>query len=88
MADAQNGILYTGVTSNLVKRVYEHKNGLVEGFTDKYKVHMLVWFEAHESTEAAISREKDIKNWQRKWKLELIEDGNPDWIDLYASLNG
>jgi putative endonuclease len=88
MADAQNGTLYTGVTSGLVRRVYEHRNGLVEGFSEKYKTHMLVWFETHESVEAAITREKQVKGWQRKWKLELIEDSNPNWEDLYLTLNG
>ena len=88
MADAQNGTLYTGITSDLARRVYEHRNGLVEGFTEKYKVHMLVWFEAHASAESAISREKQIKWWKRKWKLELIEESNPEWKDLYDNLDG
>jgi len=88
MSDSRNGTIYTGVTSNLAKRVYEHKNGLVEGFTDKYKVHMLVWFESHGTAEAAIAREKQIKGWKRKWKLELIESGNPEWEDLCDTLSG
>jgi len=78
--------LYTGVTSDLIKRVYEHKNNLGEGFTRKYNVHRLVWYEMHESAESAISREKQIKKWNRKWKLNLIERDNPDWLDLYEKL--
>ncbi len=83
LASKQNGTLYTGVTSDLVKRIYEHKNNVVDGFTKKYNVHQLVWYEIHESAEAAIMREKQIKNWQRKWKLTLIESNNPQWKDLY-----
>ena len=78
--------MYTGVTSDLIKRVYEHKNNLGEGFTRKYNVHRLVWYEMHESAESAISREKQIKKWNRKWKLNLIERDNPDWLDLYEKL--
>ena len=81
-----NGTLYTGVTSDLVKRIYEHKNNLVEGFTKKYNVHSLVWYETHESAESAIIREKRIKKWKRAWKLKLIEQTNPKWIDLYESI--
>ncbi len=86
LASHRNGTLYAGVTSDLVKRVWEHKNDLVEGFTKKYGVHTLVWYEVHESMESAITREKTIKEWKRRWKLELIEASNPDWQDLYASL--
>jgi len=71
------------VTSDIVKRVYEHKHGLVEGFTKKYNVHYLVWYEVHESAKAAIEREKQIKKWKRAWKLKLIEKENPQWVDLY-----
>jgi putative endonuclease len=78
--------LYIGVTSDIVKRVWEHKNDAVEGFTKRYGVHTLVWYEAHETMESAITREKTIKGWKRKWKLELIEKENPQWIDLYDSL--
>ncbi len=67
----------------MVKRIYEHKNDLVEGFTKKYKVHQLVWFEEHPSPETAIIREKQLKKWNRGWKLKLIEKSNPEWIDLY-----
>ncbi|MEP6882896.1 MAG: GIY-YIG nuclease family protein [Dokdonella sp.] len=80
------GTLYAGVTSNLVKRVWEHKQDLVPGFTRKYRVHDLVWFEQHETMESAIAREKAIKEWQRAWKLELIEATNPEWQDLYREL--
>ena len=74
-----NGTLYVGVTSNLVQRIWQHKNDLVEGFTKRYGVHTLVWFEPHESMESAIAREKAIKEWKRVWKVELIENGNPTW---------
>ena len=86
LSSGQNGTLYTGVTSDLLKRIYAHKNDLVDGFTMKYGVHYLVWFEVHESAEPAISREKQIKKWNRKWKLELIEANNPLWTDLYEEL--
>ncbi len=72
LCNKRNGTLYTGVTSDLIKRVYEHKNGLVDGFTKKYNIHCLVWYETHESAEAAINREKQIKKWKRAWKLELL----------------
>ncbi|MDH5633496.1 MAG: GIY-YIG nuclease family protein [Gammaproteobacteria bacterium] len=86
LASRRNGTLYTGVTSNLVKRVYEHKNGLVDGFTRKYKIHLLVYYEAHESIEAAITREKQIKKWKRSWKLQLVERTNPLWEDLWSTI--
>ena len=86
LASKKNGTLYTGVTSNLVKRVWEHKNNAVEGFTKKYKVHNLVWYEVHESMESAIQREKAIKEWKRLWKIELIENMNPSWEDLYKQI--
>jgi putative endonuclease len=82
----RNGTLYTGITSDIVKRVYEHKKGLVEGFTKKYKIHYLVWYETHESVESAIHREKQIKKWKRVWKLSLIEKENPKWCDLYENI--
>ena len=81
-----NGTLYTGVTSNLLKRIWQHKNNLVEGFTSKYNVHTLVWYEVHETMESAIQREKAIKNWKRDWKIKVIEDLNPGWCDLHRSL--
>ena len=83
LASKRNGTLYVGVTSNLVKRIWEHKNNMVEGFTKRYTVHRLVWYELHESMESALTREKRLKNWKRKWKLELIETKNPKWLDLY-----
>jgi putative endonuclease len=88
LCSRRNGTLYTGVTSDLVKRVYEHKNDLVEGFTQKYGVHRLVWYEVHESWESAFQREKQIKKWERAWKLKLIERDNPSWADLYESICG
>ena len=82
LASKRNGTLYTGVTSDLAKRVYEHKNGLVEGFTKKYGVHNLVWYEMYKSADTAITREKQIKRWKRAWKIEMIEEENFDWEDL------
>ena len=84
LASRRNGTLYVGVTSDLIKRLWEHKNDLVEGFTRRYGVHTLVWYEQHESMMAAIQREKAIKEWQRTWKLELIEKGDPMWRDLFS----
>ena len=80
------GTLYVGVTSNLTKRVYEHKNDMVEGFTKKYGVHHLVYYEIAKDAETALTREKQIKKWNRAWKLRLIEEHNPEWSDLYDSL--
>jgi len=86
LASRRNGTLYVGVTSDLVKRVWEHKSDIVEGFTERYSVHILVWFEQHDTMESAISREKAIKEWKRRWKLELIERQNPEWRDLYPEI--
>ena len=86
LASKRNGTLYIGVTSDMAKRVWEHKNDLVEGFTKRYHVHSLVWYELHESMESAIKREKSMKEWKRVWKLELIESVNPDWDDLYHTI--
>ena len=86
MASKRNGTLYTGVTGNLIKRVWEHKNNLVEGFTKRYGVHKLVYFEQHEDMISAITREKRIKKWNRAWKIRLIEQQNSEWNDLYDSL--
>jgi len=83
LASKRNGTLYVGVTSDLVKRIWEHKNNMVEGFSKRYNIHRLVWYELHDSMESAIIREKRLKDWKRKWKLELIESRNPDWQDLY-----
>jgi len=86
LVSKRNGTLYIGVTSDLRRRVYQHKNNSVEGFTKKYKVHMLVYYEQTSNVESAIKREKDLKNWKRKWKLDLIEKNNPGWKDLYNEL--
>ena len=86
MASARNGTLYLGVTSNLIQRVYQHKTGAFEGFTSRYAVHSLVWFDSTPSIEAAIQREKQLKNWKREWKVALIEKANPDWLDLYETI--
>ena len=86
LASERNGTLYVGVTSNLVKRVWEHKSDLVGGFTKRYGVHTLVWYEGHETMASAIAREKAIKEWRRAWKLELVEERNPAWRDLYEEL--
>ena len=83
LANKPNGTLYIGVTSNLVQRVWQHKNDLVEGFTKRYGVHRLVWYEAHENMESAITREKMLKRWKRAWKIRLIQEANPKWSDLY-----
>jgi putative endonuclease len=81
-----NGTLYTGITSDLIKRIWQHKKGLVEGFSKKYGVKTLVYFEVLKDVEEAILREKRIKKWNRKWKINLIEKANPDWNDLYQNL--
>ena len=86
LASRRNGTLYVGVTSDLVKRMYLHKEGLADGFTKKYGVKQLVWFEGTASIEAAICREKQLKNWKREWKIALIEKENPEWRDLYPGL--
>ena len=86
LASKKNGTLYIGVTSNLLKRVYEHKNNLANGFTKKYGVHNLVYYEQTEDLNSAIQRERRLKKWKRQWKIELIEESNPDWKDLYCEL--
>ena len=86
LASKRNGTLYIGVTSDLVKRIWEHKNNMVEGFTKRYNVHQLVWYELHDTMESAITLEKRLKDWKRKWKLELIESSNPKWEDLYHGI--
>ncbi len=86
VASKRNGTLYTGVTSNLPGRIWQHRNGTFGGFSKRYGCKHLVWFEAHETMEAAITREKQIKEWRRAWKLRLVEEANPDWDDLYESL--
>ena len=86
LSSKKNGTLYIGVTNDLKRRVFEHKNNIVEGFTKKYQVHDLVYFEITESIEVAITREKQLKNWKRRWKIELIEKENKNWEDLYGKL--
>ena len=86
LASQRNGTLYIGVTSDLIKRIWEHKHDMAEGFTKKYAVHSLVYFELHADMSAAIAREKQLKKWKRAWKLRMIEEKNPDWSDLYHSI--
>ena len=86
LSSGKYGPLYTGVTGDLIKRVYEHKESLVDGFTKKYKVHQLVYYEVHGDVHEAILREKQIKKWNRDWKINLIEKDNPHWLDLYVGL--
>ncbi|RKY76174.1 GIY-YIG nuclease family protein [candidate division KSB1 bacterium] len=86
LASKRNGTLYIGVTNNLARRVYEHKENEVSGFTSKYNVHKLVYFEESFDITSAINREKQLKKWKRKWKLELIEKYNPNWKDLYEDI--
>jgi len=86
LASHRNGTLYVGVTSNLLQRVWQHKSDLIVGFTHSHQVHTLVWFEQHVAMESALSREKAMKKWNRAWKVELIEQSNPYWRDLYPEL--
>ena len=86
LASKRNGTLYVGVTGNLVGRISEHREDAREGFTKKYGVHMLVWFEEFAEIQEAILREKRIKKWRRAWKVELIEKANPDWTDLFMKI--
>ena len=86
MTNKKDGTLYIGVTSNLIKRVYEHKQSFVDGFTSKYYLKKLVYFELHYSMEEAIKREKQLKKWNRQWKIELIEKMNSNWNDLYDTI--
>ena len=86
VASKRNGTLYIGVTSDLPGRIWQHKHGIVEGFSKRYGCKTLVWYEVHGSMETAIAREKQIKEWQRKWKLRIIEEMNPNWDDMYESL--
>ncbi len=86
LASERNGTLYIGVSSDLVKRIWQHKNDVVEGFTNKYQVHLLVYYELYEDIYTAIAREKQLKNWRREWKIALIEKANPVWKDLWESI--
>lgn len=88
LASQRNGTLYIGVTSNLIARVWQHKNNFVEGFTSRYACHTLVYYEQHLTMEAAITREKQLKKWRRAWKLRLIEEQNPNWHDLWTHICG
>ncbi len=87
LASKRNGTLYIGVTNNLGRRVYEHRTKAAKGFTSRYAVGMLVWYEEYGDIQEAIAREKSLKRWERAWKLKLIEDFNPEWRDLYEELN-
>ena len=86
LASKKQGTLYTGVTSDLLKRVWEHRNDAVDGFTKRYGVHSLVYYELHGDMESAILREKQIKKWRRAWKIQMIEKDNPQWLDLWNSI--
>ncbi len=88
MASRRDGTLYVGVTNDLVRRVFEHRNDVIEGFTKKYHVHVLVHYELSENAYSAMQREKNIKAWQRQWKIRLIEEANPAWEDLYPEVIG
>jgi len=86
MASRKHGTLYVGVTNDPMRRAWEHRTGSVRGFTSRYHVHLLVWFECYDDPLAAIAREKEIKQWRREWKINLIERTNPQWIDLFDTL--
>ena len=86
MASQKNGTLYIGVTNDLIRRVWQHKNDMHDGFSKKYRTHRLVWYDATTDIQGAIQREKQMKKWRRQWKIELIEKENPDWDDLYEQL--
>jgi putative endonuclease len=88
LASVRNGTLYIGVTSNLIQRIWQHREGILEGVSQEYSVKILVWYEMHVTMEAAIKREKALKKWNRSWKLGLIEEKNPGWIDLWPEING
>ena len=88
MTNKLYGVIYIGITNNLIRRVFEHKNHLVKSFTCRYNLEMLVWFEQTEDINSAIAREKQLKNWHRQWKIELIQVQNPNWQDLYESILG
>ncbi len=88
MANKRNGTIYIGVTSDLVGRVAQHKQNLVKSFSKKYQIHLLVYYETSEDIQSAIAREKQLKNWNRLWKLKLIESVNPEWEDLYDKITG
>jgi putative endonuclease len=86
LASRRNGTLYIGVTNDLVRRAYDHKNDAIEGFTKNYGVHMLVYYESYKDVQDALAREKRMKKWKHQWKIDLIESKNPDWKDLYSEI--
>ena len=86
ITNKKNGTLYIGVTSNLIKRMWEHRKKIIDGFSKKHKLQQLIYYELHETLDSAITREKQLKKWNRQWKLRLIEENNPNWNDLYFSL--
>ena len=86
LASRRDGVIYIGVTNDLVRRIYEHRTKAVPGFTSKYNITQLVWFEVYDDPVSAIAREKELKKWKRSWKIQLIEAENPDWKDLYESI--
>ena len=86
LASKRNGALYIGITSDLAKRIWQHKSGKISGFTQKYHIKLLVYYESHFNAESAIQREKQLKEWKRAWKLALIEEHNPNWQDLYENI--
>ena len=88
VASRRNGTIYIGMTDDIAERVYQHKTKATPGFTARYGCDKLVWYEAHDSRESAFLRERQLKEWRRSWKLQLIEDANPTWADLYETLNG
>ena len=88
LASRRNGVLYIGMTNNLARRVWEHKTNAVDGFTKRYNVHRLVWYDVADTALAAITREKQLKKWKRTWKIQLIEKTNPEWRDLYDEIVG
>ncbi len=87
LASGRHGTLYVGVTNDLARRIFEHKEQLTEGFTSRYGVTRLVWYESYDQITEAIAREKELKKWRRDWKIRLIEEMNPEWEDLYLALN-
>jgi putative endonuclease len=87
LTSARNGTLYIGVTSDLIRRIFEHKSKAVPGFTKRYGVDKLMWFEVYDDPTSAITREKELKKWRREWKVRLIEEQNPQWIDLYPQIS-
>ena len=86
LASAKHGTLYIGITNDLVRRVYQRKNKIIKGFTSQYNVHLLVWYEGYDDPTSAIEREKELKKWRREWKINLIEQDNPNWNDLYDEI--